>query len=291
MKIFLSKIFLFFSYLVHISPMFIQKFLWWWLGFLWFDLLRIRRKVAIDNVERAFPNLDKKECVRIARASLRNMGRTIVEFNHILFYDNSQFDKYFEFENEHLLKKYIEMNKGVMTLSLHLGNGDFGITAMSGRGYSMNLISKRFKAKWLDEIWFGARGKHGTRFIAPRKSSFDILKALKRNEFVAFVLDQFMGPPLGLRTQFFGHETGTAFGLALFAQRTGAPVVPCYTYRRDDGKTIICTEEAIVFEQKDDKNQTLQYMTQKYTDKIEEIIRKYPEQWMWIHRRWKPFND
>lgn len=263
----------------------------WSIGFLWFDVFRIRRRVAIENVQRAFPDKTQNECVAIARASLHHMGRTLVEFVHILFYDNSKFNDYFEIEGKDIIETYIKEQRSALLLGLHLANGDFAISACSARGYPMSLISKRFTAKWLDELWFGIRGKHGTEFISPRKSSFDILKALKRHRFVIFVLDQFMGPPLGVKTQFFGHTTGTAFGLALFAQKTGAPVIPCYSYRKSNGKTVICYEEPIPFEEKTDRNITLQFMTQKYTDKIEQIVRKHPEQWMWIHRRWKPFNE
>jgi Kdo2-lipid IVA lauroyltransferase/acyltransferase len=143
----------------------------------------------------------------------------------------------------------------------------------------------------LDDIWFSVRGRFGTQFIAPRNSSYEILKALKSKGCVIFVLDQFMGPPLGVKTEFLGRETGTAMGLALFAHKTGAPVVPCYTRRKADGRYVVCFEPEVPFEDFDDKNKNVQYMTQKYTDRIEAIVRKYPEQWMWIHRRWKVFRE
>lgn len=291
MKTLFSKIFVGWAFVVYKSPQWIQRFMGRLVGTLWFDILRIRRQVAIENVKRAFPNISEKRATQIARASLLHMGRTLVEFNHMFFYNDKKFSDYFEFENREFYEEALAEGKGVLMLGLHLANGDFGISALSGRGYKIHLISKRFKTQWLDKLWFGVRGKHGTQFISPRKSSFEILKALKAKSTVIFVLDQFMGPPLGVRTQFFGHETGTAFGLALFAQKTGVPVVPCHTYRRDDGKTVICFEPPIDFEEKDSKKQTLQFMTQKYTDKIEEIIRRHPEQWMWIHRRWKEFRD
>ena len=77
-----------------------------------------------------------------------------------------------------------------------------------------------------------------------------ILKSLKKNEAVVFVMDQFMGPPIGVRTTFFGHETGSAMGLAVMAQRSKVPVVPVYTYRDDNGDTHIILEPPIPFEDK-----------------------------------------
>lgn len=100
-----------------------------------------------------------------------------------------------------------------------------------------------------------------------------------------------MGPPIGVRTKFFGRETGTAMGLALMAERTGAPVVPMYTVRQPDGSAIVIFEPEIPMQDFGPRDETIARMTQVYTDKIEEIVRKHPEQWMWIHRRWKDFVE
>jgi KDO2-lipid IV(A) lauroyltransferase len=266
-------------------------------GFLWFDIFRIRRKIAIDNVSIAFPELPLGRRKDIARKSLRNMGRTIVEFGLFPFLKKETLDEIFVFEGLEHVDRALDEKKGLLLLGLHLGNGDLSIAAVSLRGYKMNLISKRFKSKWLDDLWFGMRGRHGTKFISPEKSSFDILRALGRNEIVIFVLDQFMGPPVGVRTQFFGRQTGTAMGLGLVQLRTGAPVIPTYTYRRADRKTVIVFEEQLeradfgLNPESADRRIIISMLTQKYTDKIEEIVRRFPEQWMWIHRRWKDFVE
>lgn len=287
----ISKVFLFLSYLLYRSPKFVSVFFAHSLAFLWFDLFRIRRKVALENIHRAFPELSDRDATKMAKASIVHAGKNLLEYTDMLFYEDSQFSDYFEFENLEHYKAALQKNKGVILLGLHLSNGDFGISALSGRGYPVYLISKRFSWKWLDDLWFGIREKQGTQFIAPRRSSFEILKALKKKATVIFVLDQFMGPPLGVKTTFFGHSTGTAFGLALFAQKTKAPVVPCHTYRRNNGRLVISFGPEVELEDQNDKKQTLQFMTQKYTDIIEQIIKKYPEQWMWIHRRWKEFRE
>lgn len=295
MKRFVGLFFRAFSALIYILPLQLQAMLGSLIGFLWFDVLRIRRDVAIENVTRAFPELSHKEQVRIARSSLIHMGRTIVEYCYFPFARRNQFENLFKITGKENLDAAFKKNKGVLLLTLHLGNGDLAVAALSRSGLPMHLISKQFKLKWLNDLWFGMREKHGTKFISHEKSSFDILKALKRNAPVVFVLDQFMGPPIGVRTKFFGIETGTAAGLALIAARTGAPVIPCYTYRRSDGKSEMVFESPIEFPQfqSDDglKETKIAQMTQVYTDRIESIVRKHPEQWMWIHRRWKKFND
>ncbi len=263
------------------------------IGFLWFDVLRIRRKVAVDNVTIAFPDRSLEERERIARASLHHMGRTLIDFTLFPFFRKSKVEAFFVIKGLEHVDQALKGGKGALFLTCHLGNGDFAIACMSQLGYPMNLISKEFKARWLNDLWFGMRRKHGTRFISAEKSSFDILKALRRNEIVLFVLDQFMGPPVGVRTRFFGRETGTAAGLALIADRTNAPVLPCYTYRQEDGRQVVVFEAAIPYQRLDDslREKNIAVMTQVYTDKIETIVRQHPEQWMWIHRRWKEFRD
>ncbi len=297
MKRFAGLFFRAFSALIYVLPQGLQVAIGNLIGLLWFDVFRIRRNVAIENVARAFPELPSSEHVRIARQSLKHMGRTVAEFTNFPFVNRETFEKTVIITGIEHFQAAFAKNKGVLMLTLHLGNGDLAIACLSRLNFPINLISKQFKTRWLNDLWFGMRAKHGTRFIAHEKSSFDILRTLKKNGAVVFVLDQFMGPPVGVRTTFFGVETGTAAGLALMAARTGSPVVPCYTFRRADGLTEIVFEPELPTDSFDSdtdsdlRDKKVRLLTQIYTDKIESIVRKYPEQWMWIHRRWKTFND
>lgn len=276
------------SFLLASLPLRVRTCLGDVIGILWFDVLRIRRRVAIENVTIAFPEKPIAWRTQIARSSLRHMGRSIVEYSLFPFFSKENVAEHFEIQGREHLESAYAKGRGVLFLGLHLGNGDFGIAALSRLGWPVSLISKTFKTRWLNDLWFGMRAKHGTEFISPEKSSFQILRALKSKRVVFFVLDQFMGPPIGCRTKFFGRETGTAMGLAIIAERSGAPVVPAYTYRTPEGRHVIVFEPEVPWQDASEENITT--MTQVYTDKIEEIIRKHPEQWMWIHRRWKNFG-
>ena len=102
-------------------------------------------------------------------------------------------------------------------------------------------------------------------------------------------MDQFTGPPIGTKVKFFGHETGAALGLAVIAQRSQAPVVPVYNFRDEEGMIHVCVEPEIPFIKT--KGESLNHMTQVYTDWVEEKVKEKPEHWMWLHRRWKKFQD
>ena len=268
----------------------LRRLLAWVLALLWFDVLRIRRRVAVANVALAFPEWSKCKQIQVARRSLFHLCLSVLEYSHLPFLNEKWIAKHVVIEGQEYVDRALTQGKGVLFLGLHMGNGDLAMTAYAQLGFHLHLISKEFKSRWLNDLWFGVRRKHGLRFIPHEKSSFEILRAVKRNELVMFVLDQFMGPPIGVKTNFFGHPTGTAAGLALLAGRTGAPVIPAYTFRDAKGLFHIVFLQPIVFQDVGPTEQNIAVMTQTYTDKIEEIVRRHPEQWMWIHRRWKKFG-
>ena len=260
------------------------------IGWLWFDLLRIRRQIVIENIQRAFPDWDKDQVLTLARSSMYSLGKNIVDVFRLPAFDKKWAEENIEIEGLEHLKEAYSHGKGVFGLGLHLGSGDVGIACLHHFDIKVNLITKRFRTKWLNDYWFKVRQAHGVGLIEDRKSTVQIMRALKKNELIIFVLDQFMGPPLGVETQFFGQKTGAAMGLALLAGRTGAVVLPTYTYNRPDGKLINVFEKPIPFEEADTRDEAVKNMTQVYTDKIEEIVKKYPDQWLWVHRRWKEFK-
>lgn len=261
------------------------------IGILWFDVLRIRRAVAIENIRLSFPEWSEDEIVKTARQSLLVMGQNIAWIAAMPFLTKNKILRAVRIVGLENYWKAQEKGKGVIALALHLGCGDLGISTLSLSGIPTHVITKRLKTQWMNRFWFSLRQRQGTRLIADRNSHFQILRALKDNELVIFVLDQFTGPPIGVRTQFLGRETGTSFGLALVAERTQATVIPMYHRFLDNGLSEVHIEKEVPFEIKESRKQTMIHMTQVYTDKLEEIVRKYPQQWMWVHRRWKTFRD
>lgn len=262
------------------------------LAFLAFDIFGVRRFTILKNISLVFPQKSHAERLALARKSLSHLC-----FNFIEFCLLPRVNKRWSEQNliVHGWNHYEEArlrNKGVLFLSLHLGNGDVGIAALSLLGIRINSISKKFKNLFANEFWFGVREKMGAKFLAPhgKNLAFDILKACRQKEAVIFVIDQFMGPPYGMATSFFGKKTGTAYGLSLFSIKTGAPVVPVYVYRDEKFKTHLAFEPAVEAVADDNKDLQLQKTTQKYNDVLEKIILQHPEQWMWMHRRWKTFS-
>ncbi len=277
-------------WLVFILPRGFHRAIARFLGVLWFDILRVRRSVVMANLKLAYPDKNEEELLSIARASMYTMGRNIVDVMLIPFLHKSWVAKNCEIRGKENYERAQAEGKGVIFLSLHLGCGDLAVSAMSIERMPINVITKEFKSQWLNDLWFSTRRKHGSKYISDRKSSFEILRALRQKEIVVFVLDQYMGPPLGVKTKFFGVETGTAMGLALFAERANCPVLPVYTTYDELGKAIVHIEPPIPLEVKASRDETILHMTQVYCDHIERVVRANPGQWMWVHRRWKEFG-
>lgn len=268
---------------------------WWFgvaLGTLWFDILKLRRFTVLKNVTIAFPGESHEARVQMARKSMHHLCYGFFEFTQMPFCNPEWLRSEVVIEGLENYENALSQGKGALLLSLHLGNGDLGAAAAALKGIRLHLISKKFKNPFMNQLWFGVREKLGTRFLEAHGSSlaFDILKAVRANEGVVFVIDQFMGKPYGIETTFFGKKTGTAYGLALFALKTRAPVLPIYTYRDENLRTHLVFDKEVPFEKIEDKDLQIQVMTQKYTDQVEELVRKHREQWMWVHRRWKKWE-
>lgn len=289
LKLFFAKFSKALAFLFWISPRPVGKWTGYFLGFLWFDVFRIRREVVLENIKKAFPEMEGKEAIKIGRRSLLNLGHNFIEYSYLPFLNKKNIHKVAKVSGKENLERALSHKKGVLMLTLHLGHGDLAIAALSLSGFPIALVSKTFKLQWLNDLWFGMREKLGTEFIPPRDSSFQLLKKLKSNKVVVIPLDQFTGPPIGVRTTFFGVETGTAAGLATMALRSGAKVVPAYTYRMASGVhqvEVLPEIDMTPFKGHEDASALA---TQHFNLILEDFVRKHPSQWMWIHRRWKRF--
>jgi KDO2-lipid IV(A) lauroyltransferase len=272
---------------LHLMPAWFKRLCGDFVGILWFDVVRLRRGLVLENLAIAFPEWDGKRRLRVGRESMRNIGRAFVDLLTLPWIDERWMHRYVTFHGMDNYERAKSAGDGVLFLSLHMGSGDLAISMLSLAGVDMHVISKKFKARLANDLWFGLRRSHGTNYIDHRDSTAAIFKALRRNGVVVFVMDQYAPPSIGIPATFFGRETGTGFGLALFAGKKRLPVLPVYAYRDEAGKHHIVIGEEIPLEPKETRQETLAHMTECYNRALEEIIRRHPEQWMWLHRRWK----
>lgn len=279
-----------YAFVVHLLPGWFNTLFAKFLAWLWIDVLNLRKKVVYNNIDIAFPGTSIETKKQWMKKSIFVLARNFVDVARIPYLKDEWIKNNVIF---HGLEN-LPQDQGFFILTLHLGGGDLSAAIISEKLAPLSLISKRFSSEFADEFWFSLRTKSKTEFIDAhgKNNAFEILKALRLKRGVVFVLDQFMGKPYGIETEFFGKKTGTAYGLALFAQKTKAPVVPVYTYWDDHNKLHIGIDPAVKIDdvQTDDKLEAQRIITNRFNAALESIIKRWPAQWMWVHRRWKDFE-
>ena len=292
MKIFMGWIIQVISWIAWSWP---KKLHWWgacFLAWLWFDVIRFRRYTILRGISIAFPNLSFEERRDLARKSLRHQCYILAELFSLPQVGPKTVSQ-FEFHGFENYEQAHAQGRGVLMLAMHIGNGDLGVSLMALKGIQLNLITRKAKSKFFNDLWFSIRQRHGVKFIDAQgvRSAHEILAAAKRKESVIFVIDQFMTSPVALEVPFFGKKTGTGVSLAKFASKLQAPVLPVWTYRDENLKTHVVFEPVVNEGEGSGKSdEELARRTLQYNHVLEEIIRKKPEQWMWVHRRWKKFR-
>jgi KDO2-lipid IV(A) lauroyltransferase len=175
-------------------------------------------------------------------------------------------------------------------LAAHLGNWEVAAAAWASRGQPVALIAKAIKNGTVNALWTATREKFGMRLLSQRGSYAECLRALRQNEAVACMLDQNMTSDEGLFVEFFGRPACTTPGLAMLAARTGVAVVPVQFIRLAGGRHLCRFLPALPPPPNQDPA-SLRAATQEYTAILETMIRDHPEQWIWVHRRWRTAPD
>ena len=256
------------------------------LGFLYGNVLRYHRKDAFDALEQVFPEKSKCEHRRTVREMYDNLGVGAAESLRLAGGNISQLEDLVDVKNAEIVKKALSRNKGALILAAHFGNWDLLCFATPLQGFPLTIIAKDLRSDALNDFWMALRARCGLKVVPVNNSYRICLKTLKKNEVIGFMLDQNMIDTEGVFVEFFGRPVCTTPGLAYMAAQTGAPIIPAFIHRLEGGRHEI--ELLPVIEPPPDrKPETIQAATQAYTRVIEEEILKRPEQWIWIHRRWR----
>ncbi|MGH1468729.1 MAG: lysophospholipid acyltransferase family protein [Bdellovibrionales bacterium] len=256
------------------------------LSFFWFYILRLRVSLVKNQISRVFPNMTPHEISKTTFKSFYNLIMIVFEYSYFPF-NKKKIVKYTKLKNLDIVDKTIKSGKPLFFMTGHLANGELIVFRMCLEGYKLNLIGKRVGVKFIDSLLFEIRELSGLKHIPPKNGATGIMEAAQKKEPVIFVHDQFRHPPRGLKTTFLGLETYTNSALAFFALKTGAEVIPVDMYREND-QVVAEFMPSIPFENKfDTEEENILHMTQVYNDALELCIKKRPQGWMWVHKRWK----
>jgi KDO2-lipid IV(A) lauroyltransferase len=253
-----------------------------------FKLLGRLRRTGLRNLALAFPDLSEPDRAAILRGVYRNFGYQLAEFCLMPRYTAERAGELIRYEGlEHYLAAR-EQGKGVLVLTGHLGAWELSSFYHSLAGYPMGMVIRRLDNPLVDRFVNRVRCLHGNRVIHKDDFARGLIASMRANETVGILMDTNMTPPQGVFVPFFGVSACTASGLARVAAKTGAAVVPGFLlWEQSERRYVLRFGPRVELVSTDDPEQDAIANTASFTAILESYIRAYPDQWLWMHRRWK----
>lgn len=256
-------------------------------------LLHVRlRHVGMRNLAMAMPEKSRREHARILRGEFTSLGRQLAEVCQFPRYTLENVNRVVVYDGFENYERAFARGKGVLFLTAHFGGWELSAFAHSLHGHPMHVVVRNLDNVYLDRLITRYRSMHGNTSVNKDNFVRGLLGAMQAGEAVGILMDTNMTPPQGIFVDFFGIPACSASGLARIALRTDAAVVPSFTIwdptlrkyrlRFDPPLTLVRTgnDEADIVAN-----------TQLFTKIIEDYVRHYPDQWLWVHRRWKTRPD
>lgn len=246
------------------------------------------RRVGRRNLELALPELSPKERARILRGVYRHLGWQLVEFCRMTRYTPENTRNWLRTEGLEHYEAAQSRGKGVLIVTGHLGAWELSSFYHSLMGHPMGMVIRRLDNRKLDEFVNGIRCLHGNRVLHKDDFARGLLTAMRAGETVGILMDTNMTPPQGVFVEYFCRPACTASGLARVALKTDAAVLPGFmVWEAAEGRYVLHFGPELSFARSGDGEADILAATQECTGAIESWVRRYPDQWLWIHRRWK----
>jgi Kdo2-lipid IVA lauroyltransferase/acyltransferase len=246
-----------------------------------------RRRIALSNLGRAYPDMPEAERRRLARLAAQHLGMTLVELPRLLTAPLEETLARIRLDGVEHLKAAMQAHGRALVLTAHLGNWEILCAAHRLTEYGLSVVVRPLDARWLDGVAVKLRRRTGVELIDKRGALRPVLEALRRGRMVGILMDQNAARREGVFVDFFGHPASTSRSLALLAVRTGAPVVPIFARRATGTGHTVVIRPALPSPTSNDPDAAVVELTARCTAEIERAIREAPEQWLWSHDRWR----
>ena len=287
-----NTLYLFIRALIATAGFVPRKMLLWWgslLGKFTYRIMPETREKTILNLKIAYEtDLNEEEVLHLSRKVFINMGKNAMDT--IRAYNIRRLElleKIVSIEGIEHFNHALAKGKGLIALACHRGAFELIADVMTLKGYKTNVMGAALQNKKLDKLLVSYRTAKGARYIQIGQETLTVIKALKKGEVVAILIDQDKKKVKGTFVNFFEKPAYTPIGAALLALKTGAAVVPVAIRRLPDDKHLITFTPALDLIRTGNEEQDIKANTQLFTQHIESFIREAPEQWVWMHERWK----
>jgi len=247
-------------------------------------LLRFRRKVALEGLRRAFPELPERERRRIARAAYAQLGKSLAEVALIRRLPDGELEELVRYRGWERFESARAQGRGVVVAVAHFGIWELLARAAARRGVKLTAITRKLRGA-ANQRLLAARKEGGLRELPDKGSTHDALALLRRGETLAVVIDQNMRPRRGIFVEFFGEQACTTPAAAVLSLRSGAPLLAAFPVRQPDGKHVVEVHGPFTTELRG--HEAVVALTQALTRAVETAVRAHPDHWFWVHRRWK----
>jgi Kdo2-lipid IVA lauroyltransferase/acyltransferase len=246
------------------------------------------RRVGMKNLAMVFPEKSRSERARILRGEFASLGRQLAEVCQFPQYTAENVHEVVVREGFENYERAQAQGKGVLLFAGHFGGWELSSFTLSMDGHWMHVLMRGMDNPYLDRMIRQYRTMHGNKAVDKDDFVRGLLGAVKAGEVVGMLIDTNMTPPQGIFVDFFGIPACTASGLARIALRTDAAVVPTFTiWDSALRKYRLRFDPAVEVIRTGDLDKDIAANTQQVTKVIEDYVRRYPEQWLWVHRRWK----
>lgn len=262
------------------------------LGTVMWNSLPKRRKLAIDAIQQHL-NVEYEEAVVIAKKSFMHNCRSFLEIFLVPKVDKNFIDELITQGAEHPFSVCVATDAPIIAVTAHMGAweimaGILGEAATATHRSQPLIVVRTNKNESINELIFKLRGGRGAKILSHRNAVFGVLRSLKKNGVAAFLVDHNTKRKEAIFTDFLGETAAVNSGPAFLALRGKAVVLPAFLVRNEEGGYKFIVEKPLKTEDLEGtREEKIQHITRFYTDAVERIVRQYPEQWFWMHKRWK----
>jgi len=273
--------------LVNLLPIRFASKIAGFLGKLGFAFLKKERDRTLCNLRSGFKEYPEKEIKKIAQNTFSNISRNFTEFACISKINRRNIDLWVTSVNFKRIDDVLSRGKGGIILASHFGNWELLSAYLNIMGHHGPVIIRRIYFNKFDELLNKFRAVYGFNGIYRDASPKIFLKKLKENSLIGILPDQDIDSIEGIFVDFFGRPAYTPVGPVKIAMVSGAPLIPCFVIRKSDRYEFIVDEPIYVERDRNNDDDAVRFYTQKWTSLLESYIRKHPDQWVWMHKRWK----
>ncbi len=272
---------------LRIIPVGLRRSLFCILSLAYYHIASRRRLITLHNLSKAFPDKNLDEIQRLAKGAYRNVAIMAAEFADLPFLTKENIGNILDVEGLKHCVAALEKNRGLLMFGAHFGNWELGVIAASLLLKPLVLVYRPLDNSVLENLVTWVRLSTGNRAVAKNSAMWPMVRVLRQNGIIGLLIDQNVANYEGVFVDYFGIEACTTNGLAHLALLTGAPVVPAFMVRQDDNRYRFVFGPEVNLIRTEDEEKDVVENTSIFTTIIEDMVRRYPDQWLWLHERWK----